>query len=69
MPLREKWRPFKDETVDMIPKKPGAYELGYNDVVVYIWSSFWGAGHRNLGYAHTESARHLLRYHTSVLSL
>lgn len=39
MPLRTKWRPFKDEVVELVPKEPGAYELGYRDTVVYIGSS------------------------------
>lgn len=39
MPIRAKWQPFKDEVVELAPKEPGAYELGYRDVVVYIGSS------------------------------
>ncbi|MBA7585212.1 hypothetical protein ES708_27183 [subsurface metagenome] len=39
MPLTNVWRPFKDETIELTPKEPGAYELGYRDAVVYIGSS------------------------------
>ena len=31
-----KWYAFKDEQVDMSPKKPGAYQLAYKDTIVYI---------------------------------
>lgn len=39
MPLRNKWCPFKAEVISSTPEKPGAYELGCNDTVVYIGSS------------------------------
>ena len=41
MPLGTKWRPFKDDVVDLTPETAGAYELGYarTDTVVYIGSS------------------------------
>lgn len=41
MPIGTKWRPFKDDVVDLTPEKSGAYELGYarTDTVVYIGSS------------------------------
>ena len=39
MPLTGKLRPFNDDTAKMAPKEPGAYELLYNDTVVYIGSS------------------------------
>ena len=39
MPIKAKWRPFKDEVVELVPTKPGVYELGYGEIVVYIGSS------------------------------
>lgn len=39
MPLRGKPRPFNDDTAEMSPAEPGAYELLYKETVVYIGSS------------------------------
>lgn len=40
MPIGTKWRPFKDEVVELTPETPSVYELGNAkaDVVVYIGS-------------------------------
>jgi len=39
MPIGAKWYPFKDDNVELAPRQPGVYELGYLDTVVYIGSS------------------------------
>ncbi len=39
MPLGGKLRAFNDDTAEMAPRKPGAYELLYKGTVVYIGSS------------------------------
>ena len=39
MPIRNKLRPFTDDSAKISPNEPGAYELLYKDTVVYIGSS------------------------------
>ena len=39
MPIRGKWYPFRADIIGLIPQEPGAYELGFNGIVVYIGSS------------------------------
>ena len=39
MALASKLRPFNNDTAEMAPAEPGAYELLYNGTIVYIGSS------------------------------